>query len=145
MWKPFMANSIMALWRRYFSFAVCYEQLLDPNQHYLFADYPHGAFPLSQLLGLTVRHMASWQGVFGWRPAVNSDRRMHSSSSGSSSRHSVCKLAFHGRGVTALWQLLFAVYLATRQMPVMNHGRQQDPSHAYVTVACIWSFTHIFV
>jgi hypothetical protein len=58
-----MANPIMALWRRYFSFAVCYEQMLDPHQHYLFADYPHGAFPLSQLLALTVRHMACWQGV----------------------------------------------------------------------------------
>jgi 2-acylglycerol O-acyltransferase 2 len=58
-----MANPIMALWRRYFSFAVCYEQMLDPHQHYLFADYPHGAFPLSQLLALTVRHLACWQGV----------------------------------------------------------------------------------
>lgn len=57
-----MANSIMALWRKYFSFAVCYEQMLDPHQHYLFADYPHGAFPLSQLLALTVRHLACWQG-----------------------------------------------------------------------------------
>jgi len=62
MWRNFMANPVMALWRRYFSFAVCYEELLDPSQHYLFADYPHGAFPLSQLLALTVRHLASWQG-----------------------------------------------------------------------------------
>lgn len=36
--------------------------MLDPHQHYLFADYPHGAFPLSQLLALTVRHLACWQG-----------------------------------------------------------------------------------
>lgn len=62
MWRNFMANPVMALWRKYFSFAVCYEELLDPSQHYLFADYPHGAFPLSQLLALTVRHLASWQG-----------------------------------------------------------------------------------
>jgi hypothetical protein len=36
--------------------------MLDPHKHYLFADYPHGAFPLSQLLALTVRHLACWQG-----------------------------------------------------------------------------------
>lgn len=60
-----MANPIMALWRRYFSFAVCYEEMLDPTKHYLFADYPHGAFPLSQLLALTVRHLACWQGEKG--------------------------------------------------------------------------------
>lgn len=62
MWKSFMSNWVMAQWRKYFSFAVCYEEMLDPNQHYLFADYPHGAFPLSQLLALTVRHRACWQG-----------------------------------------------------------------------------------
>lgn len=61
-WKGFLANPVFALWRRYFNFSVCYEQQLDPAQHYLYADFPHGAFPLSQMLGLTVRHLAGWDG-----------------------------------------------------------------------------------
>eukprot|EP00878_Enallax_costatus_P014067 GHUV01014711.1.p1 GENE.GHUV01014711.1~~GHUV01014711.1.p1 ORF type:complete len:202 (+),score=23.78 GHUV01014711.1:275-880(+) len=61
-WKAFLANPIFALWRRYFNYSVCYEQKLDAAQHFLYADFPHGAFPLSQLLGLTIRHKAGWEG-----------------------------------------------------------------------------------
>lgn len=61
-WRPFLANPVFTLWRRYFNYSLCYEQQLDPAQHFLYADFPHGAFPLSQLLGLTVRHKAGWAG-----------------------------------------------------------------------------------
>ncbi|KAF8072871.1 DGAT2D [Scenedesmus sp. PABB004] len=61
-WRAALASPVFALWRRYFDYSVLYEVKLDPSQHYLFADYPHGAFPLSQLLGLTVRHRAAWEG-----------------------------------------------------------------------------------
>lgn len=61
-WKRFLANPVFALWRRYFNYSVCYEQKLDAAQHFLYADFPHGAFPLSQLLALTIRHKAGWEG-----------------------------------------------------------------------------------
>jgi hypothetical protein len=62
MWPRFLANPVMALWRRYLSFTVCCESRLHPSKHYIFACFPHSAFPLSQLLGLTARHRACWEG-----------------------------------------------------------------------------------
>lgn len=61
-WRAFMANPVFSWWRAYFSFSILYEAPLDAARHCVYADFPHGAFPLSQLLGLTVRHLAGWDG-----------------------------------------------------------------------------------
>eukprot|EP00882_Tetradesmus_deserticola_P006767 GHRQ01007123.1.p1 GENE.GHRQ01007123.1~~GHRQ01007123.1.p1 ORF type:complete len:345 (+),score=115.83 GHRQ01007123.1:1057-2091(+) len=62
LWRPALSSPVFALWRKYFNYSVVYEEKLDVSQHYLYADFPHGAFPLSQLLALTVRHKAGWDG-----------------------------------------------------------------------------------
>jgi 2-acylglycerol O-acyltransferase 2 len=61
-WPNFLRNPLFKLWRLYFNYSLAYEQRLDDTKHYLYADYPHGVFPLSQLLGLTVRHHSGWEG-----------------------------------------------------------------------------------
>lgn len=43
LWRPVLASPVFALWRKYFSYSVLYESRLDARQHYLYADFPHGA------------------------------------------------------------------------------------------------------
>lgn len=62
LWRGFIHSPLFKLWRLYFNYSFVYETRLDDTKHYLYADYPHGVFPLSQLLGLTVRHRTGWRG-----------------------------------------------------------------------------------
>jgi hypothetical protein len=43
LWRPALASPVFALWRKYFNYSVVYEEKLDNSQHYLYADFPHGA------------------------------------------------------------------------------------------------------
>jgi len=41
-WRAFIASPLFSLWRRYFSYSICFTQQLDSRRHYLYADFPHG-------------------------------------------------------------------------------------------------------
>jgi hypothetical protein len=41
---------VFKTWREYFRFSSLEEAALDPDQHYIFADFPHGVIPLSPIV-----------------------------------------------------------------------------------------------
>ena len=64
-WPALRRGRLLSLVRRYFSYSVAVSPTapaLDPHKPYLFASYPHGAYPLAQLLGMTCHEEAGWPG-----------------------------------------------------------------------------------
>ena len=53
-----MHGYIIRAWRRYFRYSLAFETPLDGAEHYVMAEYPHGVFPLSQMLAATLP--AAW-------------------------------------------------------------------------------------
>ncbi|KAF8056113.1 DGAT2D [Scenedesmus sp. PABB004] len=54
LWERFQHSTLVSSWRRYFSFSVAIEQKLDPAGKYIFAGFPHGVFPVSELLCISL-------------------------------------------------------------------------------------------
>nr|QBG05560.1 diacylglycerol acyltransferase [Chromochloris zofingiensis] len=53
LWRKALDSYLFLCWRRYFHFSYVFEQDLDAYKDYVIAQFPHGAFPLGQLLGGT--------------------------------------------------------------------------------------------
>ncbi|GLC45911.1 hypothetical protein PLESTF_000711500 [Pleodorina starrii] len=53
LWGPFCRSWVFKTWREYFTFSYLFEEVLDPNKKYIFAEFPHGVFPMGPLLGAT--------------------------------------------------------------------------------------------
>ncbi|GLI66396.1 hypothetical protein VaNZ11_010188 [Volvox africanus] len=53
LWGPFCRSKVFKTWREYFSFSYLFEEVLDPSKKYIFAEFPHGVFPMGPLLGAT--------------------------------------------------------------------------------------------
>ena len=53
-WRLFVHGYIIRAWRRYFRYSLAFETPLDGAAHYVMAEYPHGVFPLSQMLAATL-------------------------------------------------------------------------------------------
>eukprot|EP00882_Tetradesmus_deserticola_P021218 GHRQ01022971.1.p1 GENE.GHRQ01022971.1~~GHRQ01022971.1.p1 ORF type:complete len:297 (+),score=73.84 GHRQ01022971.1:98-988(+) len=93
LWERFQHSTLVSSWRRYFAFSLAVEQKLDPEGKYIFAGFPHGVFPVSELLCISLmlkvwpslrvysiaassvfsvpvwRHIMAWTGA---RPATRS-------------------------------------------------------------------------
>jgi hypothetical protein len=41
---------IFKTWREYFHFSYLNESTLDPAKNYIFVEFPHGVFPMSELV-----------------------------------------------------------------------------------------------
>eukprot|EP00877_Chromochloris_zofingiensis_P007037 jgi/Chrzof1/2587/Cz11g21100.t1_DGAT2B[v5.2] len=61
LWEPFLSNPVLVAWRRYFRFSAICETKVDLRKKYVFAEYPHGVFPMSQLVAISLTDMA-WPG-----------------------------------------------------------------------------------
>jgi len=61
-WPALRRSHLLSLVRRYFDYSVAYEKPLDPQKNYLFASYPHGAYPLAPLLGMSAFESSGWRG-----------------------------------------------------------------------------------
>eukprot|EP00879_Flechtneria_rotunda_P000818 GHRR01000942.1.p1 GENE.GHRR01000942.1~~GHRR01000942.1.p1 ORF type:complete len:378 (+),score=36.87 GHRR01000942.1:444-1577(+) len=54
LWERFQHSTLVSSWRRYFNFSFAIEQKLDPHGKYIFAGFPHGVFPVSELLCISL-------------------------------------------------------------------------------------------
>eukprot|EP00878_Enallax_costatus_P016076 GHUV01016857.1.p1 GENE.GHUV01016857.1~~GHUV01016857.1.p1 ORF type:complete len:299 (+),score=36.27 GHUV01016857.1:955-1851(+) len=54
LWEWFQHSTLVSSWRRYFQFSVAIEHKLDPTGKYVFAGFPHGVFPVSELLCISL-------------------------------------------------------------------------------------------
>ena len=54
LWKPFVQSYAFKTWRHYFSFSFLFEERLDHGKNYVFAEFPHGVFPMGPLLAGTL-------------------------------------------------------------------------------------------
>lgn len=54
-------------WREYFHFSYLNEATLDPNKTYIFVEFPHGVFPMSELIAGGAEAVAAvpWLRVLG--------------------------------------------------------------------------------
>lgn len=93
LWERFQHSTLVSSWRRYFAFSLAVEQKLDPQGKYIFAGFPHGVFPVSELLcislmlkvwpGLRVYSIAAssvfsvpvWRHIMAWTGARPATRR----------------------------------------------------------------------
>lgn len=96
LWSRFLSNRMFRWWREYFTFSYVVDQWLDLDQHYIYAEMPHGAFPLSPFLGASLGPMVFpshkiysvaasnlfniplWRHVMAWigaRPATHEEFR----------------------------------------------------------------------
>lgn len=50
LWGGFCRSWIFKTWREYFHYSYLLEAELDPTQHYIFAEFPHGVVPLSVIV-----------------------------------------------------------------------------------------------
>jgi 2-acylglycerol O-acyltransferase 2 len=41
---------VFRTWREYFQYSYLNEATLDPKKNYIFIEFPHGVFPLSELI-----------------------------------------------------------------------------------------------
>jgi 2-acylglycerol O-acyltransferase 2 len=41
---------VFKTWREYFHFSYLNESTLDPDKTYIFVEFPHGVFPMSELI-----------------------------------------------------------------------------------------------
>ncbi|MEW5319437.1 MAG: hypothetical protein WDW38_010589 [Sanguina aurantia] len=53
LWPAFNQMAIFKTWREYFRFSYLFEEILDPKINYIFAELPHGCFPLGPLVAGT--------------------------------------------------------------------------------------------
>ncbi|KAG2486331.1 hypothetical protein HYH03_015035 [Edaphochlamys debaryana] len=53
LWGAFCRSPVFRTWRQYFSFSYVFDEVLDSKKHYIFAEFPHGVFPMGPLLGAT--------------------------------------------------------------------------------------------
>lgn len=91
LWIGFQHSTLVSSWRRYFQFSFVMDEKLDQEGRYIFAGFPHGVFPVSELLCISLllriwprlrvysicasstfkvpvwRHILSWTGA---RPAT---------------------------------------------------------------------------
>eukprot|EP00727_Mastigamoeba_balamuthi_P001623 m51a1_g11458 putative mono- or diacylglycerol acyltransferase (768) ;mRNA; r:1297-4143 len=63
---------VWSLWREYFQFGLLteFDRPLDPDRRYIFAEVPHGVFPVGLLLASSLIFNHDLMPVFGTRPAV---------------------------------------------------------------------------
>eukprot|EP00879_Flechtneria_rotunda_P014757 GHRR01015421.1.p1 GENE.GHRR01015421.1~~GHRR01015421.1.p1 ORF type:complete len:285 (+),score=59.03 GHRR01015421.1:1233-2087(+) len=54
LWNAFCRSWIFQTWREYFKFSYLNEATLDPNKKYIFVEFPHGVFPISELIAGTL-------------------------------------------------------------------------------------------
>ncbi|PNW86259.1 hypothetical protein CHLRE_02g079003v5 [Chlamydomonas reinhardtii] len=54
-------SALFRLWRAYFNYSYAYDQLPDFNRPHIFVNSPHGAFPLSQILCISLSNIV-WPG-----------------------------------------------------------------------------------
>ncbi|KXZ52943.1 hypothetical protein GPECTOR_8g318 [Gonium pectorale] len=53
LWGALLRSWVFQTWREYFSFSYLFDETLDPKKTYIFAEFPHGVFPMGPLLGAT--------------------------------------------------------------------------------------------
>eukprot|EP00879_Flechtneria_rotunda_P005483 GHRR01005776.1.p1 GENE.GHRR01005776.1~~GHRR01005776.1.p1 ORF type:complete len:250 (+),score=65.05 GHRR01005776.1:1680-2429(+) len=92
MWGRFLSNPVWKAWRRYFRFSIVFDANFPlAHKKYVIAEYPHGVFPLSQLIAVSLTdtvwpghhtyslgadslfHVPMWRHVMSWigaRPAT---------------------------------------------------------------------------
>jgi 2-acylglycerol O-acyltransferase 2 len=51
---------VFKTWREYFHFSYLNESTLDPAKTYIFVEFPHGVFPMSELIA------GAFGLVWGW-------------------------------------------------------------------------------
>eukprot|EP00877_Chromochloris_zofingiensis_P004273 jgi/Chrzof1/13847/Cz08g14220.t1_DGAT2A[v5.2] len=61
-WPPLLNSPLLAAWRRYFQFSIAFDCPIDLKGKYIFAEFPHGVFPLSQHLAITLTDKV-WPGM----------------------------------------------------------------------------------
>lgn len=54
LWTAFCKSYVFKTWREYFNYSYLNEALLDPEKNYIFVEFPHGVFPLSELIAGTL-------------------------------------------------------------------------------------------
>lgn len=54
LWPAFNRLWVFKTWREYFSFSYYLEEACDPTKRYIFAEFPHGAFPIAAITAGTV-------------------------------------------------------------------------------------------
>eukprot|EP00878_Enallax_costatus_P007622 GHUV01007981.1.p1 GENE.GHUV01007981.1~~GHUV01007981.1.p1 ORF type:complete len:298 (+),score=73.54 GHUV01007981.1:1660-2553(+) len=87
-WPEFLGNPVWRAWRRYFRFSVIMDEDMElHNTTYVIPEYPHGVFPLSQLIAVSltdiwpnhfiysiaadaVFHIPLWKHVMTWIGAL---------------------------------------------------------------------------
>ncbi|KXZ44997.1 hypothetical protein GPECTOR_60g776 [Gonium pectorale] len=92
-WEALLSSRLFRLWRAYFNFSFAYDEMLDLTRPYLFVTSPHGAFPLSQVLGNSLGsqlwpghpvhclaasvlfYVPLWRHIKAWMGAAPADRR----------------------------------------------------------------------
>jgi hypothetical protein len=52
------ALQIFKTWREYFQFSYLNESTLDPAKNYIFVEFPHGVFPMSELVAGVLQHFS---------------------------------------------------------------------------------------
>jgi len=64
-WQRFLKSWVLSTWRDYFSFSYLLESH-EPEKDYIFAEFPHGCFPMGPLVGASYVHEI-WPGhrIFG--------------------------------------------------------------------------------
>jgi 2-acylglycerol O-acyltransferase 2 len=51
---------VFKTWREYFHFSYLNESTLDPEKTYIFVEFPHGVFPMSELIAGTPTLVGTW-------------------------------------------------------------------------------------
>eukprot|EP00878_Enallax_costatus_P001857 GHUV01002015.1.p1 GENE.GHUV01002015.1~~GHUV01002015.1.p1 ORF type:complete len:329 (+),score=100.81 GHUV01002015.1:293-1279(+) len=54
LWNAFCKSWVFQTWREYFQFSYLNEAVLDPKKNYIFTEFPHGVFPISELIAGTL-------------------------------------------------------------------------------------------
>mmetsp|Transcript_15921 Transcript_15921/g.21054 ORF Transcript_15921/g.21054 Transcript_15921/m.21054 type:complete len:356 (-) Transcript_15921:167-1234(-) len=53
-WEKFLRSWIFRTWRKYFDWEMVISEELDPKKKYMFAEFPHGIFPMGTFLSASV-------------------------------------------------------------------------------------------
>jgi hypothetical protein len=56
---------VFKTWREYFHFSYLNESTLDPDKTYIFVEFPHGVFPMSELIAGGWEERATVDAVMG--------------------------------------------------------------------------------
>lgn len=54
LWNAFCRSWVFRTWREYFAFSYLNEATLSPGKKYIFVEFPHGVFPMSELIAGTL-------------------------------------------------------------------------------------------